>query len=77
MVSDCISLVTREGEQLMCVLTGDFLKLFFNVYLFGGWGVQRETHTHNPKQAPGSELLAQSLTWGSNSQSVRSLPEPK
>ena len=28
---------------------------------------QREKETQNPKQAPGSELSAQSLTWGSNS----------
>ena len=28
---------------------------------------QRETHTQNPKQAPGSELSAQSLMWGLNS----------
>ena len=28
---------------------------------------QRERETQNLKQAPGSELLAQSLRWGSNS----------
>ena len=28
----------------------------------------------NPKQAPGSELSAQSLVWGSNSRAVRSWP---
>ena len=28
--------------------------------------------TQNPKQAPGSELSAQSPTWGSNSQTTRS-----
>ena len=28
---------------------------------------QRERETQNPKQAPGSELSAQSLTWGLNS----------
>ena len=38
---------------------------------------QRERETQNPKQAPGSELSAQSPTWGSNSQSTRSWPEPK
>ena len=27
---------------------------------------QRERETQNPKQAPGSELSAQSPTWGSN-----------
>ena len=37
----------------------------------------RQRHTQNPKQAPGSALSAQNLTWGSNSQTVRSTPEPK
>ena len=38
---------------------------------------QRERETQNPKQAPGSELSAQSLTWGSNPWTVRSRPELK
>ena len=38
---------------------------------------QRERETQNPKQALGSELSAQSPTWGSNPQTVRSCPEPK
>ena len=38
---------------------------------------QRERETQNPKQAPGFELSAQSLTRGSNSQTARSGPEPK
>ena len=59
--------------------------LFFNVYLFilrerdrawAGEG-QRERETQNPKQAPGSELSAQSPTWGSNPPAVRLWPEPK
>ena len=33
--------------------------------------------TQNLKQVPGSELSAQSLPWGSNSQAVRPCPEPK
>ena len=33
---------------------------------------QRERETQNRKQAPGSELSAQSPTWGSNSRTVRS-----
>ena len=33
---------------------------------------QRERETQNPKKAPGSELSAQSRTWGSNSQTMRS-----
>ena len=56
-----------------------FLK-FFNVYLFfererdsvqAGEG-KRERETQNLMQAPDSELSAQSLTRGSNSQTVRS-----
>ena len=38
---------------------------------------QRERETRNLKQTPGSELSAQSLTWGSNPRTVRSRPEPK
>ena len=56
------------------------LKIFFNVlFIFkterdrvrAGEG-QRERETQNPKQAPGSELSAQSPTQGSNSGIVRS-----
>ena len=32
---------------------------------------QRERGTQTGKQAPGSELSAQSPTWGSNSQSAK------
>ena len=35
----------------------------------------RKIGTQNPKQAPDSELSAQSPTWGSNPQTVRSWPE--
>ena len=35
-----------------------------------GGEAERERVTQNLKQAPGSELSAQSLTWGSNSQTV-------
>ena len=35
-------------------------------------GRERERETQNPKQAPGSEPSAQSLMWGSNSQTERS-----
>ena len=38
---------------------------------------QRERETKNLKQAPGSELSAQSPTQGSNPWTVRSWPEPK
>ena len=40
---------------------------------WGGEG-QREKETQNPKRAPGSELSAQSLMWGSNSRTTRSWP---
>ena len=40
-------------------------------------GRGRERHTQNPKQTPGPELSVQSLTRDSNSQTVRSWPEPK
>ena len=38
---------------------------------------QKERETQNPKQVPGSELSAQNPTWGSNSLTARSRPEPK
>ena len=38
---------------------------------------QRERETQNLKQAPGSELSAQSPTWGLNPQTATSGPEPK
>ena len=38
---------------------------------------QRERETQNLKQAPGSELSAQSTMWGSIPQIVISSPEPK
>ena len=37
-----------------------------------GKGAETERETQNPKQAPGSELSAQSQKWGSTSQTVRS-----
>ena len=51
---------------------------FFYVYLFlrqreteHEQGRVRERETQNLKQAPGSELSAQSPTWGSNSRTAR------
>ena len=56
-----------------------FKKIFFNVYLFlrqreteHERGRVRERETQNLKQAPGSELSAQSPTRGSNSGIARS-----
>ena len=61
-----------------------FLFLFFNVYpSLRGRGRaqvaegQREREAQNTKQAPGSELSAQSPTWALNPRTVRSRPEPK
>ena len=56
-----------------------FLKIFFKVHLFlreirkkQEMDRERGRETQNLKQAPGSELLAQSPMQGSNSQTVRS-----
>ena len=38
---------------------------------------QKERETENLNEGPGSELSAQSLMWGLNSQTMRSWPEPK
>ena len=38
---------------------------------------ERERETQNLRQSPGSELSAQSPTWGLNPQTVRSWPELK
>ena len=63
---------------------GSSLLIFFNfcnVYLLlrdrerqsvSGGGAERERKTQNLKEAPGSELSAQSPTQGSNPQAVRS-----
>ena len=65
-----------------------FFKFFYMFYLFlrerereresmSRGGAERERETQNPKQAPSSELSAQSQTWGSNSWTMRSWPELK
>ena len=65
-----------------------FIKKFFLMFIFerekesactcaSGGGAERERKTQTPKQAPGSEPSAQSPTQGSNSQTMRSWPEPK
>ena len=53
-----------------------FFYFSFYIYLFfdrdrAQWGRVRERETQNLKQAPGSELSAQSPTQGSNSQTAR------
>ena len=40
-------------------------------------GGARKRETQNPKQVPGSELLAESLTWGLSLEMARSWPRPK
>ena len=41
------------------------------------WEGPRDREIQNLKQVPGSELSARSLSWGLNSQTERSWPEPK
>ena len=61
------------------------LSFFFKIYLFlrererqrASREVQREREIQNLKQVPVSELLAQSLMWGSNPWAVRSWHEPE
>ena len=67
---------------LSSITVWKFFFSFFNVYLFSRkretkceQGRSRERETQNPKQAPGSELSAQSPTRGPNPQTMR--PEPK
>ena len=55
---------------------------FYRLFIFEReaeheWGRVRERETQNLKQAPGSELSAQSPTRGSNSRTTRSWPELK
>ena len=54
-----------------------FLFIFEGERKSMGGGGAETGETQNPKQAPGSELSAQSPMRGSNSQTVRSLPELK
>ena len=73
------------GSLLECSLLGQLTRLlvfiyFFNVYLFfrvRAEDGQRERKTQNLKQAPGSEISAQSWMWGLNSWTTRSWPELK
>ena len=67
-------------------ITYNILNFFFLTFIYfwdrerqnmNGGGAERETHTQNLKQAPGSEPSAQSTTRGSNSWTSRSWPEPK
>ena len=70
----------REAGLQTSELRGGQAYAAFNVYLFlkereterEQEGEDRDKETRNPKQAPGSELSAQSPTWGSNSRNVRS-----
>ena len=53
-----------------------FIHLWERDRVRGGEG-RTERKTQNLKRGPGSELSAQSQTWASNSQNMRSWPEPK
>ena len=70
-------------ELFICVLFFFCQKNYFLMFIFERktwheWGEgQRERETQNLKQAPGSELSAQSPMWGSNPPTVRSWPKPK
>ena len=71
-------------KKIRILVTFLFKKIFFNIYLFlrqreteHEWGRARERETQYLKQAPGSELSAQSPTRGLNSRTARSWPEPK
>ena len=71
---------------LTCLFLCSYSFFFFLMFIFifvcerdrawVGQG-QRQKETQNLKQLPGSELSAQSLTQGSNSQTMRSWPESK
>ena len=63
-----------------------FFLIFKKIFIFererereweSEWVRDGQRETQNPKQAPGSEPSAQSLTWGSNTQTARSWPELK
>ena len=66
-------------EQLLMTEQCFFVFVFYTLFIFErererehvGDG-QRERETQNPKQAPGSELSAQSPVRGSNPQTVTS-----
>ena len=86
MSGQCLESVSSMSKSFCFVFLGFFFFwVFFNVYLFlrqreteREWGRGRERgETQNQKQAPGSELSAQSPTRGSNSRTVRSRPEVK
>ena len=87
----CVCIYTCETEYLLSKMKShthilDNLFKFFLMFIYfwdrerqsvSGGGAERETHTQNQKQAPGSELSAQSPTRGLNPQTVSSWPEPK
>ena len=69
----------RSSGSGVCILLFFIKKNFFYcLFIFERdraeceWVRGRERETQNPKQAPGSELSAQSPMWGSNSRAVRS-----
>ena len=82
MVQDIRSQKEKIAKELLVFFSFSFFFNFFKFYLFlreRAWVGERqgERETQNLKQAPGAELSAQSPMRGSNSQTVRSRPEPK
>ena len=72
--------LAEVGRLTDCATPAPWLLKFFNVYFWERdrectGEVQKERETQKPKQAPGSELLAQSLTQSSNSWTARSWSE--
>ena len=76
-ISQCVQYIKSFHSTLQI----HAVYLFFNIYSFlrdrerqsmSRGGAEREGETQNPKQAPGSELSAQSPTQGSNSRNMRS-----
>ena len=68
-----------NSKPLPLILNAIYLFMYVFMYLFiergrervqAGEG-QRKKETQNSKQAPGSEVSAQSLMWGSNSWTMR------
>ena len=69
-----LSRLILEGKEVPFYLFFKFFLMFiyFDRETESQQRRDRDRETQNPKQAPGSELSAQSLMWGSNSRTLRS-----